>query len=46
VALSRSGQVKLAAPEMKLENLDVVHLSATPEGLEAFRQRLAGSREG
>ncbi len=40
VALTRSGRAMLPSDEIILEACDVVHLSATPEGVEALQARL------
>lgn len=38
VALTRAGQARLPSPEIKLEAGDVIHLSATLEGIQAMRK--------
>ncbi len=40
VALSRSGRAMLPSLETQLEACDIVHLSATPEGIAALQARL------
>jgi trk system potassium uptake protein len=40
VALTRAGRGFLATPEISLEAGDLVHLSATPEGIQSLRNRL------
>jgi trk system potassium uptake protein TrkA len=45
VALTRAGRAELPAREMPLEVDDVVHVSATLEGIEALRHRLNQPRE-
>jgi trk system potassium uptake protein TrkA len=45
VALSRAGRATLPTPEMTVETGDVLHLSATFEGIEALRRELAESRK-
>jgi trk system potassium uptake protein TrkA len=44
VAVTRAGRSMLPAPEMLLEAGDVVHLSATPAGMDRVRQRLAARK--
>lgn len=39
-AVTRAGRAAMPAPEMKLEAGDVIHLSATAEGLTALREKL------
>jgi len=46
VAVTRAGQATLPAAETVLESGDVVLLSATLEGIEAMRKRLAQPEEG
>lgn len=41
-ALTRTGRGQLPAPDMLLETGDVVHISATPEGLATLRQKISG----
>lgn len=41
-ALTRTGCGQLPAPEMLLEAGDVVHISATPDGLAKLRQSISG----
>jgi hypothetical protein len=41
VALTRAGQAVLPSTNSRLESGDVVHLSATMEGIEALKARLA-----
>jgi trk system potassium uptake protein len=45
VALTRAGTAALPAPDATVEAGDVLHLSATFEGIEALRQQLAQSRQ-
>jgi trk/ktr system potassium uptake protein len=45
VALTRAGKAVLPTPEMTIEPGDVLHLSATFEGIEAVRRQLAQSRQ-
>jgi trk system potassium uptake protein TrkA len=45
VALSRAGKAVLPSPDMTVETGDVLHLSATFEGIEALRRQLAESRK-
>jgi trk system potassium uptake protein TrkA len=45
VALTRAGRAMLPSEEICLEAGDVVHLSATLEGIEAVRQRLNSLQE-
>jgi trk system potassium uptake protein TrkA len=45
VALTRAGKAVLPTPDMAVEAGDVLHLSATFEGIEALRQELALSRQ-
>jgi len=45
VALTRAGRAVLPTPDMMVEPGDVLHLSATFEGIEALRRELAGSRQ-
>jgi len=40
VSVTRSGSAQLPSPEMVLEGGDVLHVSATLEGIEALRTRL------
>jgi trk system potassium uptake protein len=44
-AVTRAGKAALPTPDMALETGDVLHLSATFEGIEALRQELAQSRQ-
>jgi trk system potassium uptake protein TrkA len=46
VAVARAGRALLPSAEMKLQEGDVVYLSATLEGLDAIRTRLEGPKEG
>jgi trk system potassium uptake protein TrkA len=46
VALTRAGQARLPLPETGLEAGDVVHVSATLEGMETLKKRLARPEEG
>jgi trk system potassium uptake protein TrkA len=45
VALTRAGKAVLPTLEMTVETGDVLHLSATFEGIEALRRELAESRQ-
>jgi Trk K+ transport system NAD-binding subunit len=45
VALTRAGRAQLPSGEAVLEKDDVIHVSATLEGIEALRQRLSLSQE-
>jgi len=45
VALTRAGKAVLPAPDMTVKTGDVLHLSATFEGIEALRRQLAQSRQ-
>jgi len=45
VALTRAGRALLPAPETRLETGDILHISATFEGIEALRQRLTQTQE-
>jgi trk system potassium uptake protein TrkA len=45
VALSRAGRAVLPAPDMKMEDCDVVHISATTNGINTLRQRLSEAVE-
>jgi len=45
VALTRAGKAALPTPDMTVETGDVLHLSATFEGIEALRRELAQSRQ-
>jgi len=45
-ALTRAGHASLPTADSLLENCDVLHVSATQEGAEALRKRLAGKKEG
>ena len=45
MALTRAGKAVLPTPDMTIETGDVLHLSATFEGIEALRQQLAISRQ-
>lgn len=45
VALTRAGKAVLPAPDTTVETGDVLHLSATFEGIEAVRRQLALSRQ-
>jgi trk system potassium uptake protein TrkA len=40
VSITRAGRAELPAPEVVLESGDLLHLSATLEGIEALRERL------
>lgn len=41
VALTRGGKASLPGPALLLEDGDVLHVSATPEGIDALRRKLA-----
>ena len=45
VALTRAGKAALPTPDMTVEAGDVLHVSATFEGVEAVRRQLAQSRQ-
>jgi trk system potassium uptake protein TrkA len=45
VALTHAGRSMLPAPDVCLEGCDVIHVSATAEGIETLRQRLAQTKE-
>jgi trk/ktr system potassium uptake protein len=45
VALTRAGKAALPTPDITVETGDVLHLSATFEGIEALRRELAQSRQ-
>jgi trk system potassium uptake protein TrkA len=45
VALTRAGHALLPTPETRLESGDILHISATFEGVEALRQRLTQLKE-
>jgi trk system potassium uptake protein TrkA len=45
VALTRSSRAMLPGPDMRLEAGDIIHLSATQEGIEALRKRLGLSKK-
>jgi trk system potassium uptake protein TrkA len=45
-ALTRSGRAMLPAYDTLLEECDVIHISATLEGIEALRHRLYAQKEG
>ena len=45
VALSRAGRAVLPAADAQLEACDVLHVSATLDGVTALRQRLGPPRE-
>lgn len=45
-ALTRSGRAMLPAHDTLLEECDVIHVSATLEGIEALRRRLYPQKEG
>jgi trk system potassium uptake protein TrkA len=46
VALTRAGNARLPSPDILLEGEDVLHVSATLEGIEALRRRLGAQKEG
>jgi trk system potassium uptake protein TrkA len=46
VALTRAGSAALPAPQTRLQKGDVLHLSATFEGIESLRRRLGARGEG
>ena len=46
VAVTRAGRAMLPTAEILLEEYDVLHVSATAEGIELLRQRLSGIKEG
>jgi trk system potassium uptake protein len=45
IALTHAGKAVLPAADMLIEECDILHLSATFEGIEALRHRLAASKE-
>lgn len=45
IALTRAGRATIPTPDTILEACDVLHLSATQEGIATLRQRLASSKE-
>jgi trk system potassium uptake protein TrkA len=45
-ALTRAGQAMLPSGDVLLEECDVIHVSATFEGIEALRRRLYREKEG
>ncbi|HEX9117244.1 MAG TPA: TrkA family potassium uptake protein [Anaerolineae bacterium] len=45
VALTRAGQAMLPSPDTLLQDCDVVHLSATMEGVAAVRKQLRAAQE-
>jgi trk system potassium uptake protein TrkA len=45
VAVTRAGRAVLPSPEIILQEADIVHLSATTDGIEAVRQRLNSAEE-
>jgi trk system potassium uptake protein TrkA len=45
-ALTRTGQAFLPSPDTRLEEGDMVHVSATLEGIDLVRKRLAQPKEG
>ena len=45
VALTRAGRASLPAPDTKLEFGDILHLSATLEGIEKLRERIGLRKE-
>jgi len=45
VSLTHAGRAKLPSPETRLEVGDVVHLSATLDGIQDLRKRLSGPKE-
>jgi trk system potassium uptake protein TrkA len=46
VAVSRAGRAMLPSPSLPLQAGDVIHLSATQEGIEGLRKRLTEVEEG
>jgi len=45
VAHTRAGKAALPGPELRLEEGDLIHVSATQAGVEALRERLLAKRE-
>jgi trk system potassium uptake protein TrkA len=45
VALTRAGKASLPSPDTRLEYSDILHLSATLEGIEKLRLRLNQKKE-
>jgi trk system potassium uptake protein TrkA len=45
VACTRAGRAMLPSPETYLERGDIIHISATLEGIEALRRKLNAARE-
>jgi trk system potassium uptake protein len=46
VSVSRAGRAMLPSPSLPLQTGDVIHLSATQEGIEGLRKRLTEVEEG
>ena len=46
VSLTRAGRAWLPAPEDRLEAGDLIHVSASPDGIEALQKRLKRPEEG
>lgn len=46
VAVSRAGRAMLPSPSLPLQTADVIHVSATQDGIEGLRKRLAEVGEG
>lgn len=46
VAVSRAGRAMLPSPSLPIETGDVIHVSATQEGIEGLRRRLVEIEEG
>lgn len=46
VAFTHAGRAMLPSPELRLETGDVIHVSATREGMEALCQRAGAPQEG
>jgi trk system potassium uptake protein TrkA len=46
VAISRAGRAMLPSPSLPLETGDVIHVSATQEGIEGLRKKLVEAEEG
>jgi trk system potassium uptake protein TrkA len=46
VSVSRAGRAMLPSPSLPLQSADVIHVSATQEGIESLRKRLNEIEEG
>lgn len=45
VALTRAGRSRLPADNLRLETGDILHLGASPDGIEALRRQLSSTQE-